>query len=147
MGLAIEKQHCDHSVITLDNYESEIQRQRIDHYLEMDCRVLYEAYMTYRNQLVQSYEVDIISESILTASSLAQAIYFKKYYKKDQLYSMPEAMAQKCKKAYFGGLNEVFQRGVFSRVKAWDVNSAHPASMCNLLPVGKSYERTFNKFY
>lgn len=91
--------------------------------------------------------MDIVAESILTASSLAQAIYFKKYYKKNELYSMPEAMAAKCRRAYFGGLNEVFNRGTFDRVKAFDVNSAHPASMMGLLPVGKSYERIFNQPY
>lgn len=48
MGLKIEKQHCDHNCITLENYQSEISRQRIDYYLEMDCRVLYDAYMAYR---------------------------------------------------------------------------------------------------
>jgi hypothetical protein len=71
MGLKIEKQHCDHAAIKMDNYKSEIVRQRIDYYLEMDCRVLYDAYMTYRNQLLESYDVDIISESIFTSASLA----------------------------------------------------------------------------
>jgi hypothetical protein len=60
---------------------------------------------------------------------------------------MPDAMAEKCRKAYFGGLNEVFHRGTFQRVKAFDVNSSYPASMQGILPIGKSYERTINQLY
>jgi hypothetical protein len=147
MGLKIEKQHCDHSVIKIDNYKTEIERQQIDYYLEMDCRVLYDGLQVYREQIREEHGVDIILESLLTSASLAQAVYFKNYYVKDQLYSMPEHMAAKCKKAYFGGLNEVFKRGTFTRVVALDVNSAHPASMIGNLPVNKSYERTFNELY
>lgn len=47
MGLSVQKQECDHSIINISNYAAEIERQNIGYYLRCDCEVLYKAMIKY----------------------------------------------------------------------------------------------------
>ncbi len=81
----------------------------------------------------------------MTNASMAEKIFFGSYYERN-LYTMPDIMNDFCRKAYKGGLTDIFRTGTFDRVISGDINSSYPHQMCKApLPIGKSFFQTLNR--
>jgi DNA polymerase elongation subunit (family B) len=91
----------------------------------------------YVNQLQEEIGFSILKNNILTQASLAEKVFFFKYYD-GGLYTMPEEMSNFCQNAYKGGLCDTFKTGIFQNVISVDINSSYPYQMTKAaLPTGK----------
>jgi hypothetical protein len=60
MQCDVQKAEVDHSVITKDNYKSEVVRQNIREYQRLDCEVLYKAFTKYCAKLSAGVGFDVM---------------------------------------------------------------------------------------
>lgn len=118
---------------------------RIHEYNRLDCIALYEVLKEYKTIIVNALDVDPLSYS--SAASLAKAIYFSKYYdnlpgpsskQKYLIFSPSRTTHEFIERAYVGGRNELFKRGVVNGpLYVYDFTSLYPEAGTMMLPYGQ----------
>lgn len=104
-------------------------------YLKMDLQSLYEVIILFRDKIIKDENVDPIS--VITLPSLAMKIWKKNYYKENNIYTIKNALRYDIKRAFFGGICEVYNRYSKKDLYIYDINSSYPSSMLKPLPVGQ----------
>ena len=114
------------------------KKDLIEKYLYNDVVGLYEVMVKCRDNIAESFQVDVVS--CMTASSLSKSIFFEWFYNPDKqrLYELPHDIERIVRKAYFGGRTEVgWQCEVQGPIYMFDVTSLYPWAALNDLPAGR----------
>lgn len=110
----------------------------ITKYLYNDVVGLFEVMQKCRDNIQESFQVDVVS--CMTASSLSKTIFFEWFYdpEKQRLFELPSDVEAIIRKSYFGGRTEVgWQCEVEAPIYMFDVTSLYPWAALNDLPCGR----------
>lgn len=109
--------------------------------------MVYEALERYDSLVFEQFQFSLIQNKIFTNASLAEKIYFKHFYKYN-IYLQPSEMQNFCRRAYRGGMTDLFYRGHFFGVESCDINSSYPYQMIKApLPTGPYFMKVYNVMY
>jgi hypothetical protein len=95
-------------------------RDELDHYLQRDCELCYRL----GEHLFEITEKYLVPKYFYSQASFSQQ-YFLENMQRDYMLQ-PRTVMDYALKAYNGGRFEVFKRGTFKDVSAWDIRSAYP---------------------
>jgi len=98
----INKKDHNQFIENIDRWNLRLENNKYDiieysnRYCEIDCKVLYDGYNTFRNWILESFDIDI--NNTLTSASLAHKYFIKKgcYYDVYQLAGIPQRFIQGC---------------------------------------------------
>ncbi len=100
-------------------------------YLNKDLISLYKIMDTFNKFIYRKYGVQMTN--CLTISRLALNIFLKNYLKDSKIPLIPESIYNDIKKAYFGGVTEVY-KPYGKELYYYDVNSLYPYVALNSMP-------------
>lgn len=129
--------------ITLEQYNEYCKnrflfnlKHETEYYCELDCFVLYNIIEVFGDKMFQMFNIDILKYS--TLPSLAYAIYRSNFMKKE--FNIPlidGSTYTDLKKAYTGGMVDVYKPTSIGKVFSYDVNSLYPFTMKRYpMPIG-----------
>lgn len=121
----------DYNNIKTDNWS---MRDETLKYLENDLLTLLEVLISFSNDIFRMETVNITKSP--TISSLAFRILLTNYLNASEIFQIKGPAHDNMRDAYFGGITEAYHRSCEGEGFAYDVNSSHPASMKQPLPVG-----------
>ena len=87
---------------------------------------------------------------VATTSSLAFKSIFTNYVKANLFYKVKGPAHNSMRRAFFGGVTEVYNLNPKGKLAIYDLNSSYPASMKLPMPVGKpvlSNDKNLDKYF
>lgn len=113
--------------------------EKIKEYNKYDTLGLLEVMQTFNHVIYDTFRVN--ATSCLTAASLAKRVLLSCYCPSGMMYTLPEELDRKFRKAYWGGRNECFRLGVIDGpVYCYDFTSLYPFTGTFPLPHGEPRE-------
>jgi len=123
------KGDVNHAIITDETWEAEAQRQNVANYLMHDVLGLSEVLAKWRQLMVAQFDLDPVARNVLTSPGISKQLFLREYDPtKWPLYQLPQHLNKRLKKAFHGGLCQVFKR--CHSAETWrlvDVVSMYPS--------------------
>jgi len=108
---------------------NEAERIELTEYCLNDAKISYLFIKNIVVPFIDKYNIPLKS----TIGSLALAD-FRTNFLTEPVFQEPERNREICFKSYYGGRTETFQRGFFTNVFCFDINSLYPSVMLNAMP-------------
>ena len=119
--------------ISKDNNKWDLKKETVN-YLISDIKSLHEVIKIFFNEIISNEKINPLLSP--TISSIGFKIFKTNYLGKNNLPIVTSIAHKNMRKAYFGGIVDVFKCHGFN-LKMYDINSLYPFSMLKPMPVGK----------
>lgn len=104
-------------------------------YLEYDVKGLQQVIKKFSDDIWKLEHLNVTNTP--TCSSLAFKALKTNYLDNNILYQVKGGAHENMRRAYFGGISEVYNLKAENGVRIYDINSSYPASMKQTMPIGK----------
>lgn len=116
--------------------EDILHSSSIREYNKLDCISLHEIMESYRTMIVSKLNINPLN--YISAASFAKGFFYNKYYGKYLIFNPSKPVYEFIARAYSGGRNEVFQRGIVDGpLYVYDFTSLYPKAGTMMLPYGR----------